>query len=142
MKTTGEVYAEAGDEITSALSWLLSRKMDIQTIPTLDIDHVNVGAYLRNTLIADKNMNREDALVDIYRILRPGEPPTIEGAHALFRGFFFDNERYDLSSVGRVKMNSRLGLDVADTVRILRKEDIVAIIKVLLDLKDGREQCR
>ncbi|MBP6952539.1 MAG: DNA-directed RNA polymerase subunit beta [Alphaproteobacteria bacterium] len=134
---TGEVYAEAGDEITSALLATFAEN-NIQTIPTLDIDHVNVGAYLRNTLIADKNMNREDALVDIYRILRPGEPPTIEGAHALFRGFFFDNERYDLSSVGRVKMNSRLGLDVADTVRILRKEDIVAIIKVLLDLKDGR----
>jgi DNA-directed RNA polymerase subunit beta len=136
-ESTGEVYAEAGDEITPALLETLTNA-GIETIPTLDIDHVNTGAYLRNTLMADKNLTREDALVDIYRILRPGEPPTIEGAEALFRGFFFDPERYDLSSVGRVKMNSRLGLDAPDTLRVLRKEDILAIIKVLLDLKDGR----
>ncbi|OJW46811.1 MAG: DNA-directed RNA polymerase subunit beta [Alphaproteobacteria bacterium 41-28] len=136
-ESTGEVYAEAGDEITPVLLETLTNA-GIETIPTLDIDHVNIGAYLRNTLMADKNLVREDALVDIYRILRPGEPPTIEGAEALFRGFFFDSERYDLSSVGRVKMNSRLGLDAPDTLRVLRKEDILAIIKVLLDLKDGR----
>lgn len=134
---TGEIYAEAGDEITPAVLEVLSGA-GIQTIPTLDIDHVNTGAYLRNTLMADKNMTREDALVDIYRILRPGEPPTIEGAEALFRGFFFEPERYDLSSVGRVKMNSRLGLETPDTVRVLRKEDILGILKVLLDLKDGK----
>ncbi len=134
---TGEVYAEAGDEITPALLDILV-KAGVKALPTLDIDHVNVGAYLRNTLMADKNMSREDALIDIYRILRPGEPPTVEGAEALFRGFFFDSERYDLSSVGRVKMNSRLGLETPDTVRTLLKDDIIAIIKVLLDLKDGR----
>ena len=136
-ESTGEVYAEAGDEITPPMLEILAAG-GIQTIPTLDIDHVNVGAYLRNTLMADKNMTREDALVDIYRILRPGEPPTIEGAEALFRGLFFDTERYDLSSVGRVKMNSRLNLETPDTVRVLRKDDIIAIIKVLLELKDGR----
>lgn len=133
---TGEIFAEAGDEITSVLLETF-QEVGIKSISTLDIDHVNIGAYLRNTLMADKNMSREDALVDIYRILRPGEPPTVEGAEALFRGFFFDNERYDLSSVGRVKMNSRLGLDTSDTLRVLRKEDIIAIIKVLLGLKDG-----
>ncbi len=136
-ESTGEVYAEAGDEITPALLEIIAN-VGIQMIPTLDIDHLNIGAYLRNTLMADKNMTREDALVDIYRILRPGEPPTIEGAEALFRGFFFDPERYDLSSVGRVKMNSRLGLDAPDTLRVLRKEDVLAIVKVLLNLKDGR----
>lgn len=134
---TGEIYAEAGDEITPAFLEAIAHQ-DIQVIPTLDIDHVNVGAYLRNTLMADKNLSREDALIDIYRILRPGEPPTFEGAEALFQGLFFDTERYDLSSVGRVKMNSRLGLETPDTVRVLNKEDVLAIVKVLLDLKDGR----
>ncbi|HBG33770.1 MAG TPA: DNA-directed RNA polymerase subunit beta, partial [Holosporales bacterium] len=133
---TGEIYAEAGDEITPQLLEAFAKEK-IKKIPTLDIDHVNVGAYLRNTLMADKNQSREDALIEIYRILRPGEPPTVEGAEALFQGFFFDRERYDLSSVGRVKMNSRLGLDLPDTLRVLCKQDILAIVKVLLELKDG-----
>jgi DNA-directed RNA polymerase subunit beta len=134
---TGEIFAEAGDEVTPELLELFANE-GLKNIPTLDIDHVNVGAYLRNTLVADKNQSREDALIEIYRILRPGEPPTIEGAEALFRGFFFDPERYDLSSVGRVKMNSRLGLDLPDTLRVLCKQDIISIIKVLLELKDGK----
>ncbi len=136
-ETTGEIYAEAGDEITAALLETLDG-IGVKTIATLDIDYVNVGAYLRNTLVADKNLTRENALIDIYRILRPGEPPTVEGAEILFHGLFFNPERYDLSSVGRVKMNSRLALETPDTVRVLRKEDILAIVKVLLDLKDGR----
>ncbi|MBI2707583.1 MAG: DNA-directed RNA polymerase subunit beta [Proteobacteria bacterium] len=136
-ETTGEIYAEAGDEISPTLLETLAAA-GIEEVTTLDIDHVSVGAYLRNTLMADKNLTREDALLDIYRILRPGEPPTVEGAEVLFRALFFDSERYDLSSVGRVKMNSRLGLDAPDTVRVLRKEDILAMVKVLLDLKDGR----
>ena len=74
----------------------------------LDIDHVTVGPYIRNTLAIDKNATREDALIDIYRVMRPGEPPTLETAEALFNSLFFDSERYDLSAVGRVKMNSRL----------------------------------
>ena len=77
----------------------------------LDIDHVTVGAYIRNTLRVDKNAVREDALFDIYRVMRPGEPPTVEAAEAMFKSLFFDQERYDLSSVGRVKMNMRLELD-------------------------------
>lgn len=134
---TGEIYAEAGDEITPAFLETIA-KANITLIPTLDIDYVNVGPYMRNTLMADKNLTREDALIDIYRILRPGEPPTIEGAETLFNGLFFDPERYDLSSVGRVKMNSRLDLKAPDTARVLSKEDVLAIIKVLLDLKDGK----
>lgn len=136
-ESTGEIYAEAGDEISPSLLETLEAAK-IKSIATLDIDHVSVGAYLRNTLMADKNLTREDALLDIYRILRPGEPPTVEGAEILFRSLFFDSERYDLSAVGRVKMNSRLGVNAADTVRVLRKEDILAMVKVLLDLKDGR----
>src|ERR1700692_2475907 len=134
---TGEIYVEAGGEITDKLLKSL-HEAGYKEIPVLDIDHVNIGAYIRTTLNVDKNMTREDALIDIYRVMRPGEPPTLETAEGLFNGLFFDNERYDLSAVGRVKMNSRLSLDTDDTVRALRKEDILSILKVLVDLKDGR----
>ena len=134
---TGEVYFEAGDEITAAaLAQLV--EVDIDELPVLDIDHVSVGPYIRNTLAIDKNATREDALIDIYRVMRPGEPPTLETAESLFNSLFFDPERYDLSAVGRVKMNSRLGLTTDDSVRTLRKADILAILKVLVELKDGR----
>jgi DNA-directed RNA polymerase subunit beta len=83
-------------------------------------------------------MTREDALFDIYRVMRPGEPPTLDTAQAMFNSLFFDTERYDLSAVGRVKMNMRLDLDAADTVRVLRKEDILSVVKTLVDLRDGK----
>jgi DNA-directed RNA polymerase subunit beta len=134
---TGEIYAEAGDEITESLLDQVEAGK-IAELPVLSIDHVSIGPYIRNTLLIDKNATREDALIDIYRVMRPGEPPTLETAEALFTSLFFDGERYDLSAVGRVKMNSRLGLQTEDTVRILRKEDILAILKVLVELKDGR----
>jgi DNA-directed RNA polymerase subunit beta len=134
---TGKIYLEAGDEITSETLALLE-SIGVKSFEALFIDYVNVGPYLLQTLQADRNHNREEALMEIYRALRPGEPPTVEGGEALFKGLFFDSERYDLSAVGRVKMNGRLGLNTPDTVRILRKEDIVSIIKVLLELKDGR----
>ncbi|MBE6450231.1 MAG: DNA-directed RNA polymerase subunit beta [Alphaproteobacteria bacterium] len=141
-ESTGEIILEAGDEITAdALKAFDSMK--IKSFDTLHIDNVNVGAYLRNTLDADRNTCREEALIDIYKVMRPGEPPTIETADYLFRSMFFDLDRYDLSAVGRVKMNARLGFDkeqVPDSVRVLRKEDILSIIKILLDLKDGRGQ--
>ncbi len=134
---TGEIYVEAGDELTEA-SIALLEESGFDEIPTLDIDHINVGAYIRNTLQVDKNTVREQALIDIYRVMRPGEPPTLDTAEALFHGLFFDSERYDLSSVGRVKMNMRMGLEAEDTVRVLRREDILAVIKNLVDLRDGR----
>jgi DNA-directed RNA polymerase subunit beta len=134
---TGEVLFEAGDEVTQSMLDKLV-KAGFRTLPVLAIDHINVGAYLRNTMAADRNASREDALIDIYRVMRPGEPPTLESAEALFKGLFFDLERYDLSAVGRVKMNARLGIQTDDQVRILRKEDVLLILKVLLDLKDGR----
>jgi DNA-directed RNA polymerase subunit beta len=87
---------------------------------------------------ADKNESREEALFDIYRVMRPGEPPTMEAAEAMFQSLFFDSERYDLSAVGRVKMNMRLDLDAEDTVRVLRKEDILAVVKTLVELRDGK----
>src|ERR1035437_6704607 len=134
---TGEIYAEAGEEITEKSLKALNEH-GYKELPLLDIDHVNVGAYIRNTLHADKNMTREDALFDIYRVMRPGEPPTIDSAQTMFQSLFFDSERYDLSAVGRVKMNMRLELDAPDTHRTLRKEDILAVIKTLVDLRDGK----
>src|SRR5437867_888889 len=134
---TGEIYAEAGEELTEKSLKALNEQ-GYKELPLLDIDHVNVGAYIRNTLHADKNMTREDALFDIYRVMRPGEPPTIDSAQTMFQSLFFDSERYDLSAVGRVKMNMRLELDAPDTHRTLRKEDILAVIKTLVDLRDGK----
>ena len=144
---TGAIHVEAGDELT----WEVDRDGEVSggtlkalldagvtTIPVLDIDNVNIGPYIRNTVAQDKNLNREQALMDIYRVMRPGEPPTVDAAGALFDQLFFDPERYDLSAVGRVKMNMRLDLDADDTVRTLRREDIIACIKALVELRDGR----
>ena len=144
---TGAIHVEAGDELT----WEVDREgvvtggtlkalldAGVETIPVLDIDNVNIGPYIRNTMAQDKNLNREQALMDIYRVMRPGEPPTVDAASTLFEQLFFDPERYDLSAVGRVKMNMRLDLDADDTVRTLRREDIIACIKALVELRDGR----
>ncbi len=146
---TGAIYVEAGDELTQELDkegevigGTLKELLDagITEIPVLDIDNINVGPYIRNTLAVDKNMGRDTALMDIYRVMRPGEPPTVESASALFDTLFFDSERYDLSAVGRVKMNMRLNLDAEDTQRTLRREDIIACIKALVELRDGKGQ--
>ena len=134
---TGEIFAEAGDEISAKTLPTLLEK-GFEELPLLDIDHINIGPYIRNTLTLDKNSSREEALFDIYRVMRPGEPPTIDSAQAMFQSLFFDPERYDLSAVGRVKMNMRMDLDAADTVRTLRKEDILAVTRALVDLRDGR----
>ncbi len=133
---TGEIHAEAGEELTEA-RLVAMEGVGIDRLPTLAVDTGN-GPWIRNTLAIDKNGSREDALVDIYRVMRPGEPPTPDTAEALFRGLFFDGDRYDLSAVGRVKMNMRLGVDAEDTVRVLRKEDILRTVKILCELKDGR----
>ncbi len=144
---TGAIFVEAGDELTwetdkegEVTGGSLKELLDngVTEIPVLDIDNVNVGPYMRNTMAQDKNMNRDSALMDIYRVMRPGEPPTVEAASTLFDSLFFDPERYDLSAVGRVKMNMRLDLDAEDTVRTLRREDIVSCIKALVELRDGR----
>ena len=145
---TGEIWVEAGNELTleydsktdevngGTLKTLIDN--GVTEIPTLDIDNINVGPYIRNTLAVDKNMGRDTALMDIYRVMRPGEPPTVDAASALFDTLFFDSERYDLSAVGRVKMNMRLSLDAPDTLRTLRREDIVAVVKALVELRDGK----
>jgi DNA-directed RNA polymerase subunit beta len=134
---TGEIFAEAGDEITEELLPELL-ELGYTDIKVLDIDPVNKGPFIRNTLVADKSSDQLSALEEIYRVMRPGEPPTPETAQALFDGLFFDGERYDLSAVGRVKMNIRLNQECPDDVRVLRKEDIVGVVKTLVDLRDGR----
>ena len=133
---TGEIYGEAGDELTDPRLTVFE-DAGFDRLPTLAVDQQN-GPWIRNTLAVDKNGNRDDALIDIYRVMRPGEPPTPETAETLFRGLFFDPDRYDLSAVGRVKMNMRLGVDAPDTMRVLRKEDVLRTIKIMCELKDGR----
>jgi len=134
--STGEVLAEAGGEINEALLSDIREKA-FKNIDILHIGANTVGPYIRNTLAADKNSTREEALIDIFRVMRPGEPPTVESATALFKGLFFDEDRYDLSGVGRVKMNSRLGFESDDKPGTLRKKDIIEIIRILVGLKDG-----
>lgn len=137
---TGEIIADAGAELNEEVLTNISAAK-VGEIKVLYIDNVNVGPYIRNTLEADKNHNREEALLDIYRVMRPGEPPTYETADQLFRSLFFDDDRYDLSSVGRVKMNVALDIsfeDAPDTYRTLRKDDILRIVKRLVELRDGK----
>ncbi|MEY4239163.1 MAG: DNA-directed polymerase subunit beta [Pseudomonadota bacterium] len=136
-ETTGRIYIESGDEVSPENLDALD-KVGIDQIELLDVDHVNTGPWIRNTLKADKAPDRDHALADIYRVMRPGEPPTRETAEALFEGLFFDSDRYDLSAVGRVKLNMRLSLDAEDTVTTLRTEDILAVVKELVNLKDGK----
>jgi DNA-directed RNA polymerase subunit beta len=136
-EATGEIYIEAGEEVSAENLEKLD-KAGVDRLELLDIDHVNTGPWIRNTLKVDKAEDRDMALDSIYRVMRPGEPPTKETAEALFAGLFFDNERYDLSAVGRVKLNMRLGLDAPDDLTTLRSEDILAVVKTLVDLKDGK----
>ena len=134
---TGEIYVEAGDELTTDNLATLA-EAGFNEVEVINVDTISIGAYVRNTLAVDKTHSREAALIDIYRVMRPGEPPTLDTAETLFGQLFFDSERYDLSAVGRVKMNMRMGLDAPDTMRVLRKEDILAILKALAELRDGR----
>ncbi|WP_419816740.1 DNA-directed RNA polymerase subunit beta [Glacieibacterium sp.] len=136
-ETTGEIYIEAGDELTAENLEKIDQSGQT-SIELLDIDHVSVGPWIRNTLMADKVEERDHALSEIYRVMRPGEPPTRETAESMFYGLFFDADRYDLSAVGRVKMNMRMALDVPDDMTVLRREDILEVVRTLVGLKDGR----
>ena len=133
---TGIIFFEAGEEVSEDILVHLE-KNKIETIKILDINSNKQGSYIRDTFIADKNKNRVDALFEIYKIMRPGEPPTLESADNLFRSLFFDRERYDLSPVGRLKINDRLGLDTNLEKRVLENKDLIMIIKYLAGLKDG-----
>ena len=134
---TGEIFLKIGSSISKEnLDNIL--ELNINTLTIADVDPINKGSYLIDTLNIDKNNSKEEAINDIYKVLRPGEPPSFEVANEIFNKLFFTSERYDLSDVGRVKINTKLHLQCSDTITILRNEDIVAIIKHMLDLRDGK----
>ena len=113
---------------------------NISTIEISITNSINKGSYLLTTILNDKNNTKNDAITEVYKVLRPGEPPTIEIATQIFNNLFFSSDRYDLSDVGRVKMNSRLNLECSDKITILRNEDIIAIVHKMLDLRDGKDE--
>jgi len=113
---------------------------NISTIEISTTNSINKGPYLLQTILNDKNKTKNDAINEIYKVLRPGEPPTIEMAIQIFNNLFFSSDRYDLSDVGRVKMNARLNLECSDKITILRNDDILEIIKKMLDLRDGKDE--
>lgn len=135
-RLTGEVLINIGEEITENHISVME-SLNIPSVRILDIN-LQYGGYIRNTLFADKNQEQGPALMDIFRVLRPGEPPTFDTAKALFDSLFFDSDRYDLSEVGRIKLNARLGQDVALDKTTLVADDFKHAFKVLCDLKDGR----
>ncbi len=135
-KSTGEVLVAVGQPITSE-AYTTIEKLGMESLPVVDIDNAMTGSYLLHSMLADKATNREESLIEIYKVMRPGEPPTVEAAEVLFQGLFFDQSRYDLSDVGRVKMNARLGLTLPETQRVLTKEDIISIVKAMVSLKNG-----
>ncbi len=112
---------------------------NIHTLQISVTNSINKGPYLLTTILADKNNTKDEAITEIYKMLRPGEPPTIEIATQIFNNLFFSSDRYDLSDVGRVKMNSRLNQECSDKITILRNDDIIAIIHKMLDLRDGKD---
>ncbi|MCP4872307.1 MAG: DNA-directed RNA polymerase subunit beta [Proteobacteria bacterium] len=133
---TGEVIVETNESI--AEEWLAQiRERGIDEFDVLFIDNVNVGSFLRDTLLIDKIQSTEEAIIEIYRRLRPGDPPTYETALAFFENLFFNDERYDLSKVGRLKMNHKLELDVPLEQRTLSREDIMRTVRYLIELRNG-----
>jgi len=136
-KSQTEVFLKAASPIQQEdLDKIL--EYNINTLEIVDIDPINKGPYIIDTLNIDKNNSKEEAVNDIYKVLRPGEPPSFEIANDIFNNLFFKSDRYDLSDVGRVKLNNKLQLECSDKVTILRNDDIIAIIKHLLDLRDGK----
>ena len=136
---TGEVLLECNEEVTDEkLDLLADRK--IADFKILYTDRINVGTYLRDTLVQDKISTKEEALIEIYRRLRPGDPPTLETAQVLFDGLFFDPTKYELSRVGRLKINHKFGFTTPLDFTTLTKEDILAVVRYLVDLKNGKGQ--
>jgi DNA-directed RNA polymerase subunit beta len=135
--TTNSTFLQSGGIIDQEnLDKILS--LNINSLDIADVDPVTKGSYLIDTLNIDKNNTKEEAVNDIYKVLRPGEPPSFDVAYEIFNNLFFKSERYDLSDVGRVKLNSKLNLKCSDDITILRNDDILAIVQHMLDLKDGK----
>ena len=134
--TTGEVLYESTQEITQEIIDSV-KALNINEITIIDVNNIDSGSFIRDTIVLDKNKDEEQALADIYKVLRPGEPSTPEVAKQLFENMFFDNEKYDLSPVGRMKINKKHDLDIPDITTALTKDDIIVVIKHLLQLKCG-----
>jgi DNA-directed RNA polymerase subunit beta len=140
-ESTGEVLLDCNEVLTEeSLEKIIAK--GISEFPLLYLDPITIGTAIHDTLIADKTMTREEAVIDIYRRLRPGDPPTIETATTVFNNLFFNPERYDLSRVGRLKMNHKLGRDAPIDETILSRDDILMAVKYLVDLKNGDPEKR
>ena len=135
--TTGEVVANANDEITDVLLAKL-QEAHIAVIKTLYVNELDQGAFISATLRTDETPDQYAARVAIYRMMRPGEPPTEDSVEALFNSLFFSEDRYDLSAVGRMKFNRRIGREELEGNGVLSTEDIVSVIKILVELRNGR----
>jgi DNA-directed RNA polymerase subunit beta len=138
-ETTGEVVLQCNEELTETKLEEL-REHGITAVKILFIDNLNIGSFLRDTLIADKLQTTDEAIMEIYRRLRPGDPPTVETAQNLFKNLFFNPERYDLSKVGRLKLNYKFKLDEGLDNTVLTKHDILETVRYLIDLKNGKGQ--
>jgi len=135
----GEEIFKIGTEINETIIHKIIEN-NIKNIEISKTNAITKGSYLLQTLLSDKNESKNESISEIYKILRPGEPPTIEIATQIFNNLFFSSDRYDLSDVGRVKMNSRLNLNCSDKITILRNDDVLAIVQKMLDLRDGRDE--
>ncbi|MEN8729790.1 MAG: DNA-directed RNA polymerase subunit beta, partial [Desulfuromonadales bacterium] len=135
-ESTGEIVVECNEELTAAKLEELAKR-GINSFKVLFIDNMFVGPFLRDTLLQDKVASSEEAKVEIYRRLRPGDPPTLKSSDALFSSLFFNEERYDLSTVGRLKLNHKLGLKLPLEITTLTKEDILEVVRYLIDLRNG-----
>ncbi|MEW6486199.1 MAG: DNA-directed RNA polymerase subunit beta [Pseudomonadota bacterium] len=136
-RSTGEIIAEANAELTLELLAKLA-KAGYESFETLYINDLDQGSYVSETIRIDPSSNRMEALVEIYRMMRPGEPPTRDAAETLFDNLFFSEDRYDLSTVGRMKFNRRVGFEEGIGTGVLSKEDILAVMKVLIDIRNGK----
>ncbi len=134
---TGEVLLNCNEELTEERLEAL-KTAGVSSFRILYIDDFNVGPFLRDTLIADKLVSSEDAIMEIYRRLRPGDPPTIDTARNLFEALFFRSDRYDLSTVGRLKLNHKFSLDEGLETKVLTKRDILETVRYLIELRNGR----
>lgn len=137
--STGEILVECNQELTEALIEDLKQR-GLESIDVLFIDDLTIGSFIRDTLIADKLDTPEEAILEIYKRLRPGDPPTLETAFNLFNNLFFNPERYDLSTVGRLKLNHKFRLDTPLEDAVLTKRDIIEVVRYLVALRDGRSE--
>ncbi|MBF7074052.1 DNA-directed RNA polymerase subunit beta [Glaciecola sp. MH2013] len=136
---TGEVVVNANDEVTLE-NLLALRELGVKTFELLYINELDHGSYISDTIKVDSSTNKLEALVEIYRMMRPGEPPTKDAAETLFENLFFSEDRYDLSAVGRMKFNRRLGREELTGSGTLTKDDIVSVMKQLITIRDGKDE--